>query len=98
MAVLELSITLHGLPQHMEFAQLQWWKVTKHIYSSTILKYNVYILNLSISIFGYFILLLHNSEKILYLFQELSTTSHGLPQPFSCSRVLYKSIFSYISW
>ncbi len=38
----------------------QWWKVTKHIYSRTVLKYNFEVLvhYLSISIFCYFILLL----------------------------------------
>ena len=47
----------------------QWWKVTKYIYLSTVLKYNleVLVLYLSISIFCYVILILHNnSEKIYY--------------------------------
>ncbi len=40
----------------------QWWKVTKYIYSSSVLKYSF-----GISIFCYFILLLHYiSQLILY--------------------------------
>ena len=35
---------------------IQWCKVTKYIYSSTVLKYNLQVLYMSISMFCYFIL------------------------------------------
>ncbi len=52
----------------------QWWKITKYIYLSTVLKYSfeVLVLYLSVSIFCYFILLLNQtSEANIVLFTPL---------------------------
>ncbi len=61
----------------------QWWEVTKYIYSSAVLNYSfeVLVLYLSISLFCYFILLLHyiSEENIVHF-----TPLHSLDNSVTC--------------